>query len=64
MLGQFTRPGMFRMVKLLRLSRMAKFLHAVPELTIIVKGINLATRSVSDWHQPGEGEMAATPTGP
>eukprot|EP00434_Breviolum_minutum_P011088 symbB.v1.2.009783.t1/scaffold574.1/size185248/8 len=37
---------MFRMVKLLRLSRMAKLLHAVPELTIIMKGINLATRSV------------------
>ncbi|CAJ1337877.1 unnamed protein product [Effrenium voratum] len=37
---------MFRMVKLLRLSRMAKLLRAVPELTIIMKGINLATRSV------------------
>lgn len=35
------------MVKLLRLSRMAKLLHAVPELTIIMKGIKYASRSVA-----------------
>ena len=51
--------GMFRMVKLLRLSRMAKLLHAVPELTIIMKGINLATRSV-----PWSGFMCIAHWGP
>eukprot|EP00930_Biecheleria_cincta_P001312 TRINITY_DN102444_c0_g1_i1.p1 TRINITY_DN102444_c0_g1~~TRINITY_DN102444_c0_g1_i1.p1 ORF type:complete len:833 (-),score=174.60 TRINITY_DN102444_c0_g1_i1:191-2611(-) len=36
-----------RLVKLLRLSRLHKVLRSVPELTIIMKGIGFASRSVS-----------------
>ena len=46
------------MVKLLRLSRMAKLLHAVPELTIIMKGIKLATRSVPWSTQASDSDVA------
>lgn len=38
---------LIRMVKILRLTRMAKLLRAFPELKIIVKGIQFASRSVS-----------------
>lgn len=38
---------MVRAVKLLRLTRIAKLLRALPELIIIVKGIGFAARSVS-----------------
>ncbi|CAE7291821.1 DUSP9, partial [Symbiodinium necroappetens] len=37
---------MARMVKLLRLSRVTRFIRAVPELIIIVKAMGFAARSV------------------
>lgn len=50
--GQKSRPGdasilkLFRMLRITRTARMARLLKALPELTILVKGIFVAARSV------------------